>query len=167
MKVLFSDILLGNYCCKQHYKLHISFCEVEKCVTFPPRIGKVFMQYAHMHHFTHKNRLTRTRRCVYQHVWQFMRLHLSLSRKCQAHHGLLVRLHRNKNGDFNVPNWTLAWKHTVKWWWMFCLYSIWLIFLFCFFYVGKPHEHYTCIKYLLTYAYMYTFTMHRWFMEKN
>lgn len=41
MKVLFSDILLGNYCCKQHYKLHISLCEVEKCVTFPTRIRKV------------------------------------------------------------------------------------------------------------------------------
>lgn len=119
MKVLFSDILLGNYCCKQHYKLHISFCEVEKCVTFPPRMRKVLYTA-----LKYSNRLMQTRRCVHQHVWQSMRLHLSLSRKCQAHHGCLVRLYRKQNGDFNVPNWTLAWKHTVKWWWMFCLYSI-------------------------------------------
>lgn len=42
MKVLFSDVLLGNYCCKQHYKLHISFCEVEKYVMFPPQSGQCF-----------------------------------------------------------------------------------------------------------------------------
>lgn len=36
-----------------------------------------------------------------------------------------------------------------------------------FIFVGKPHEHYACIKYLLTYAYMYTFTMHRWIMEET
>lgn len=87
MKVLFSDVLLGNYWCKQHYKLHISFCEVEKCVTLPPQMSTVFS--CSMHNFTHQYGRMQTCLCIYQHVWQSMRLHLS---QCQATHGRLVEI---------------------------------------------------------------------------
>lgn len=133
MKVLFSDFLLGNYCCKQCYKHHISFCEVEKYTSFPPRTRKVFSRSMRI--------------CIILRIKTNWREHVSAftstcdsrcisiclcpesARLTNSHHGRLVCFHRTKKYRFfmfQIGHW--HGNTQLDRWWMLGLDSIWLIF---------------------------------------